>query len=99
MKTLTENKNNLQYIYKHFGSKNQIAKLEEELKELLVELNKPKEEWNYNLVCDEIADVLILCLQWYLNSGDRIAFCFNKKIVRTLERIKSGYYANKLDKK
>ena len=78
----------LVYIYTHFGKKDQEKKLQEELDELSNSLTP--DEFN-----EELADVCILALQFVLCDA-KVQHHFIKKIERTLERIKEGYYDNQM---
>jgi len=72
----------LNYIYNYFDHPEvkQREKLKEEAKEFLDDPNN-----------SELADILVLCLQLFLNDCDvRKEFYF--KLNRTIERIKNGYY-------
>ena len=74
----------LVYIYTHFGHNAQIDKLLEELDELRHILTP--DEW-----AEELADVAIVALQFVL-CDPKVQHHFIKKIDRTIERIKEGYY-------
>ena len=78
----------LVYIYTHFGGNVQEEKLQEELDELSNVLT-PDE------FCEELADVCILALQFVL-CDVKVQHHFIKKIDRTIERIKAGYYDNRM---
>ncbi len=72
-------------IILHFGRKNQLNKLLEELEELKEAIINND---NQNIY-EEMADVLLLINQLSGKTVDRI---YIRKIKRTLERIKTGYY-------
>ena len=87
----------LQQIYAHFGEEAQMAKLREELLELLAEVDKYQNgDFNERDFLLEYADVK--------NVADGIVFANGKqcileeygsgKIKRTLKRIRNGYYDN-----
>ena len=78
----------LVYIYTHFGKKVQEKKLQEELDELSNALS-PDE------FSEELADVCILALQFVL-CDPKVQHNFIKKIDRTIERTKAGYYDNQM---
>ena len=85
----------LETIFNHFGRDEQMAKLREELLELLAEVDKyPGAEFNERDFLLEYADVT--------NVADGIVYANNKqcileeyrngKITRTKKRIRNGYY-------
>ena len=78
----------LVYIYTSFGKKVQKDKLSEELDELS-NASTPDE------FSEELADVCILALQFVL-CDPKVQHHFIKKIDRTIERIKEGYYDNQV---
>lgn len=88
-----------------FGSKNQRLKLIEELSELIKELSLDvayDRQITQNTI-NEIADVLILIDQILyqeesngLNANDLLEKAMEYKIYRTLKRIASNYYEQKL---
>ena len=94
--------NKIKYIADHFGQTNQRCKLIEELGELSREISKDIAadcSTSYHTL-EEIADVSILIDQIiYLaeKNGNKIAremleMIKEKKINRTLDRIKGGFY-------
>ena len=78
----------LVYIYTYFGKKVQKDKLQEELDELSNALSPEQ-------FSEELADVCILALQFAL-CDVKVQHHFIKKIDRTIERIKAGYYDNQM---
>lgn len=91
-------KEKLLQIINHFGRKAQRDKLCEEFRELQDEL------YRYIIIQDEaellteIADVFVLCLQFFYDYGydeDDLIQEMNNKIDRTIKRIKEGYYEKK----
>jgi len=72
-------------IIHHFGRKNQLKKLIEEMQELEEAIESKK----YSDIYEEMADVQILLDQLKVSLVDKI---YIKKIKRTLGRIESGYY-------
>lgn len=92
---MKEHEENLKKIYEHFCEHSQVIKLGEECCELISEVCSYiyLETDNIEEIHDEIADVLIVAYQLYMNNEkirDRVKF----KIDRTLKRIESGYYEN-----
>lgn len=94
--------NKIEYIANHFGQTNQRCKLIEELGELSREISKDIAadcSTSYHTL-EEIADVLVLIDQIvYLaeKDGNKIVremleMIKEKKINRTLDRIKGGFY-------
>lgn len=94
--------NKIKHIADHFGQTNQRCKLIEELGELSREISKDIAadcSTSYHTL-EEIADVLILIDQIiYLTEKDEgeivkgtLEMIKEKKLDRTLERIKGGYY-------
>lgn len=96
-------------IYDHFGYKNQLEKLAEEIKEF----SDAYAEWVINgfapefwdHMIEELADVDILMSQFRRNiirNDDNYLFhqdlyqAEDSKIQRTLQRIEEGYYENHL---
>lgn len=89
-------------IFNHFGLMNQVCKLIEELNELLEAIEEaalvsgePKRILNNPLVVDEAGDVLILLLQLLENNEmfrKMVNESISRKEIRTLSRIKEGYY-------
>lgn len=85
----------LREIAGHFGKKNQEAKLVEELGELLKELSiNIRENTVTENTVSEMADVHILIEQLLEIYGKQEEFNEEvaRKIKRTIERIKDGYY-------
>lgn len=85
---LNDNIKHLQMIYNRYGYSNQCMKLVEECRELDTAIHS---QINTDMA-DEIADVLILCLQ-LCNAkeiGDKVPERINYKITRQLERIREG---------
>lgn len=78
-------------IYEHFGKTNQIEKLREEVEELIEALvNGTHEEQT-----EEYADVALVLQQLRLAHSIatvEIMTVQDKKVLRTLDRIESGYY-------
>lgn len=94
--------NKIKYIADHFGQTNQRCKLIEELGELIREISKDIAgdcSTSYHTL-EEIADVLILIDQIvYLTEKDEnnkakemLEMIKEKKINRTIDRIKGGFY-------
>ena len=84
-------KHKLEQITKHFGIKNQIIKLNEEVGELTYECANRE----YFGIQEELADVITLLkqIQIYFEIEDaEIEAVMNEKVNRTLKRIKEGYY-------
>lgn len=85
-------------IIKHYGLKNQLKKLSEEVYELqeAILLNEGGEE-SYQHICEERADVEVLLRQldtyFELKFSD-IASWMTKKINRTKDRIADEKYIN-----
>ena len=81
-------KEKLLQIINHFGREAQRDKLCEEFRELQDEAE----------LLTEIADVFVLCLQFFYDYGydeDDLIQEMNNKIDRTIKRIKEGYYEKK----
>lgn len=78
----------LNYIFNHFGNERlQRKKLVEECTEYLFDFgNLEKED-------GEIADLIVLTLQIYLNNLE-VRNQVDFKIKRTISRIQEGYYDN-----
>ena len=94
--------NKIKYIADHFGQTNQRCKLIEELGELIREISKDIAadcSTSYHTL-EEIADVLVLIDQIiYLTEKDEnnkakemLEMIKEKKINRTIDRIKGGFY-------
>lgn len=87
--------NNLNDIINHFGLKNQLIKLNEEIGELIVacmDNNCFQDD-----VIEELADahVLLRQIQLFYNIKDKqIKKVMKEKTNRTIERIGSDYYKN-----
>ena len=78
----------LNTIYNYFGRYNQYEKMYEECTEY-------KDAFIFKEVPlkGEIADVLIVAIQHYLNDPE-VREQFDYKLTRTLQRINNGYYQN-----
>jgi len=90
-----KNKDKLLDIFNSFDGKTQRNKLCEEFRELQDELFIYVEYEDECNMLTEIADVIILMLQFMYDYGydlDDLDNEINKKIDRTLQRIKEGYY-------
>ena len=85
----------LRTILDHFGLYNQFEKLKEELAEALLECSRVDNR--KSKIHNELADVKVMISQLDLYFNGEITRIAEKKIARTLKRIKSGYY-NKGDK-
>jgi len=74
-------------IYDHFGEASQMSKLFEECVELLnaIESGIKKD------IISELADVFCVTLQFYLKNK-QIQKAVVEKIIRTEERIETGFY-------
>lgn len=90
-------------IAQHFGYETQFSKLREELLELVEAINEYENDGSrINHVCEEMADVLIVIEgivllsnndgSYYEAIDSLICGHMDKKVSRTLRRIKSGYY-------
>lgn len=89
-------------ILSHFGLDNQIDKTIEEMAELIVALNqfkkvrhgkKDKHLEAVTKVIEEIADCQIMLDQMTISFGmEDIVNVIDKKLNRTMKRIKTGYY-------
>ena len=80
-------KNNLLEIFNHYGEDNQRKKLKEELEELLFELDHPAMS-NREYFVDELADVLVMCLQFaftYPEVKQRMLFKIDRQLKRMRE--------------
>lgn len=91
-------KNKLQFIIDHFGLKNQREYLGKEYQELQDELLKYVEMGNESDILTEVADVMVLCLQFLYDYGydeEDLVEEINFKVDRTIKRIKEGYYNDK----
>ena len=96
------NKTSLQIILNHFGRMNQILKLVEEMSELTRAIIKAimlfgldaEKILAYEPVRQELADVIILLKQLGLieDLAEALTLEGNTRIIRTLERMESGYY-------
>lgn len=94
-------KEKIKSILKHFGEKSQMQKAQEECSELITTI------YHYNDgkasrqdLIEEIADTCIMMeqLKELFNTKNEIDDAIQRKLERTLERIKEGYY-EKLKKK
>lgn len=79
----------LQKIYRHFGHKNQILKLLEEISELRFEIKNNRYEKNE---FEEMCDVWVVLTQLLLQHQKEAEQIIEHKIKRTLKRMESGYY-------
>lgn len=95
-------------IIEHFGVKNQQRKLQEEIFELQEQISiyEQVHDWDSNDyfmgivpekdgIAEELADVIILLKQifyYYKFDEETLLKIEENKIIRTLERIESGYY-------
>lgn len=95
-------------IIEHFGVNNQQRKLQEEVFELneaitqkeypaLLRDKKPTELklFEKEHITEEIADICVILrqfMEYYHITQDEISDRMANKIIRTLERIESGYY-------
>ena len=80
-------------ITNHFGIQSQMAKTLEELGELIAELARDVNRGDECLTdgtLQEMEDVSVMLAQLLLSKDYKIEI--DKKIDRTLERIKNGYY-------
>jgi len=85
-------KDKLKKIYNHFGYNTQVAKLKEELNELLYAINNNDTE---NMI-EEIADVYVVIMQMISFFGEgSMSKIIEYKIDRTINRIGSGFYERK----
>lgn len=90
-----KNKDKLLDIFNYFDRKNQRNKLCEEFRELQDELFIYVEYGDECNMLTEIADVIILMLQFMYDYGydlDDLDDEINKKIERTIKRIGERYY-------
>lgn len=94
-------------IIEHFGINNQQRKLQEEVFELQEIITKTEDRIKFlgnshtvieeykNHIAEEIVDVMILLEQFFHHYGldeETLLKIEENKIIRTLERIESGYY-------
>ena len=81
-------------IYNHFGYHTQLFKLQEECIELVHAIGDYREHAssdNLHAMMSEVADVLLVSLQFWLVSPLVRLIC-RQKLDRTEERVKSGFY-------
>jgi len=84
----------LKRIYNHFGRDNQLAKLKEEMIELYQEIEKISTHHKiHDHFFEELADVMIVCHQFYIQYQSVVEKHVDHKIKRTLKRIRKGYYS------
>lgn len=81
-------------IINHFGIRNQINKLIEEIAELAIELEDFDTDDNHAGLIDEFADVKLLIkqIEQHLEIEKQVGARFFEKYNRTLDRIDTGYY-------
>ena len=79
-------KSDFETIYNSFGETVQRFKLAEECKEYLDEIDLTSDRSN-----GEIADIIVVALQLYF-ANPSIQKEVEVKTIRTLERIRTGYY-------
>lgn len=90
----TEKDNDYIKIIKHYGVRNQLKKLSEEvyeLQEAVIEYGLMPCEENKGNIVEEMADVMVLLKQfadWFEITPEKIAEIMLNKVDRTLERIK-----------
>lgn len=98
-------------IINHFGYRNQMKKLNEEVFEFLEAVDAYEDELAFRLINDkvgenllrdamveEVGDVLVLLTQFiakYKIEKEELDVYMDYKLDRTLNRIKSGYYDKK----
>lgn len=85
------NDNPLVKIFEHFGEEAQLGKLQEEVTEFIEAVRSR----NIEHMEEEYADVLVCLTQFFFSKGlseSNVMSITTQKTVRTLERMKSGYY-------
>ena len=91
---IQDKENKLEYIFCTFGFENQLNKLAEEITELREAINSKE----LSGIIEEIADVLVLIDQ-FKQVIPEINEVYKKKLNRTINRLKVGYYAGEKEVK
>lgn len=86
-------KNNLLKIIRHYGLKNQLRKLNEEVFELIEAIRDTRFFLSKTHIEEEFADVMVLLSQikhYYNLDSNKLKKIMDYKINRQLERMKKG---------
>lgn len=86
-------KNNLLKIIRHYGLKNQLRKLNEEVFELIEAIRDTRFFFSKTHIEEEFADVMVLLSQikhYYNLDSNKLKKIMDYKINRQLERMKKG---------
>ena len=92
----TQIRNKLDFIFNHFGQKNQVEKLKEECLELIEQIDKLGDITNTTYLpvefLAEVVDVMVVSHQFYQNYNRECNKLLDYKINRTVDRIHNDYY-------